>query len=177
MKVVFFKAQAQGMLLWFMFERIDGHDVVLLHSGSAGRQLLGERVTPTEVPESWKGRLGPYTLPQGAAREFFDRAELRQEEGFLILELFGSILGEAPNTLLLRPDGEERAIVLGLGRGKGAVVRFERQGDAQFLSTKGVRLQLKPAGQSLQAERAASVADPGRVLRALLERRLAERAR
>ncbi|WP_224249899.1 serine hydrolase domain-containing protein [Hyalangium gracile] len=142
-----FKTELLGTPMWLVFDRIDGHDVVLLPQGPepmwSGRQFLGERVTSSEVPESWKSRLGQYSLPRDAPREFFESAELSLSEGFLVLEIYSGMLG-ASLSMLLRPDGEDRAIVLGLGRGKGEVVRFEREGDARFVITKGVRMQLKP---------------------------------
>lgn len=137
----FFKTQVQGTPLWLSFERIEGHDVCLVHDSVSGRQLLGVRVTPSGVPEPWSHRLGQYAPPPGAPRQTFDRAELVQEEGLLVLRAQGALL-EAE--LVLAPDGEERAVVLGLGRGKGEVIRFEQQGDALFMTVKGVRLRLEP---------------------------------
>ena len=94
--------------------------------------------------------MGQYGVPKGGPREFFERARLSQGEGFLLLEIYSALPGEA-STLVLKPEGEDRAIVLGLGRGKGEVVRFERQGEAQFLYTKGVRLQLKPPAEGTRS--------------------------
>ncbi|MFY0584179.1 serine hydrolase domain-containing protein [Cystobacter fuscus] len=147
-----FKTEFQGAPLWLSFDRIDGHDVVLRPPGAvplllSGRQFLGERITPSALPESWKSRLGQYNLPRGAPQELFDRARLSQGEGVLVLEVSSAMLGETV-TLQLKPDGEDRAIVLGLGRGKGEVVRFERQGETQFLHTKGIRLQLESPVES-----------------------------
>ncbi|WP_395844877.1 serine hydrolase domain-containing protein [Cystobacter fuscus] len=141
-----FKTELQGTPLWLSFDRIDGHDVVLIQGSEprllwSGRRFLGERITPSELPESWKSWLGQYSVPQGAPREFFESARLSQGEGVLVLNLSSAMLGET-STLLLKPDGEEHAIVLGLGRGKGEVVRFQRQGEARFLITKGIRMQL-----------------------------------
>ncbi|EPX60462.1 beta-lactamase [Cystobacter fuscus DSM 2262] len=147
-----FKTELQGTPLWLSFDRIAGHDVVLRQGSEprllwSGRQFLGERITPSELTESWKRRLGQYGVPKGGPREFFERARLSQGEGCLLLEIYSAMPGEA-STLLLKPEGEERAIVLGLGRGKGEVVRFERQGETQFLYTKGVRLQLESPAES-----------------------------
>ncbi|OJH37212.1 serine hydrolase domain-containing protein [Cystobacter ferrugineus] len=151
-----FKTELQGAPLWLLFERIDGHDVVLLPQGplpllSSGRQFLGERITPSELPESWKSRLGQYSVPRGAPREFFESARLSQGEGLLVLDVSSAMLGETV-TLLLKPEGEDRAIVLGLGRGKGEVVRFEQQGEARFLITKGIRLQQNPPEKGIGSE-------------------------
>jgi hypothetical protein len=148
-----FKTELQGTPLWLIFDRIGTHDVILTPQGPeptllwSGRQCLGERITPSELTESWKSRLGQYSVPRGAPREFFEKARLSQGEGVLLLERSSAMLGEA-STLVLKPEGEERAIVLGLGRGKGEVVRFERQGEARFLYTKGIRLQLTPPEES-----------------------------
>ncbi|WNG23894.1 beta-lactamase family protein [Cystobacter fuscus] len=147
-----FKTELQGTPLWLSFDRIDGHDVVLRQGSEPkllwnGRQFLGERITPSELTESWKRRLGQYGVPKGEPRELFERARLSQREGLLLLELSSVLPGQAL-TSVLKPEGEDRAIVLGLGRGKGEVVRFERQGEAQFLYTKGVRLQLESPAES-----------------------------
>ncbi|HEX8538935.1 MAG TPA: hypothetical protein VF664_15810, partial [Cystobacter sp.] len=148
-----FKTEFQGAPLWLIFDRIGGHDVILTPQGPepkllwSGRQFMGERITPSELTESWKRRLGQYGVPKGGPREFFERARLSQGEGVLLLEISSAMPGEA-STLVLKPEGEDRAIVLGLGRGKGEVVRFEQEGEARFLYTKGVRLQLSSPEES-----------------------------
>ncbi len=138
----FFRTHIQGTPLWLSFERIDGHDVCLVHDASSGRQLLGVRVPPAGVPEPWRHRLGQYTPPPGAPRQLVVRAGPVPEGGLLVLRAHGALLEVE---LLLEPDGEERAVVLGLGRGKGEVIRFEQEENALFMTVKGVRLRLESA--------------------------------
>jgi CubicO group peptidase (beta-lactamase class C family) len=138
----FFKTRFQGTPVWISFDRIQGHDVLLLHGD--GRQLLGERITPSAMPDSWNGWLGSYALPRGARRERVERAVLSKADGFLLLEASGGLFEQEPMVLMLKPEGDDRAVVLGLGRGKGEIVRFERTAEGASLVLKGIRLRLQP---------------------------------
>ncbi|HYI01664.1 serine hydrolase domain-containing protein [Hyalangium sp.] len=141
----FFKTLLGGAPLWVSFEHLQGRDVLILHAGPDARQLFAERITPSPVLSSWNGWLGSYALARGARREIAERAVLSKADGYLVLEASGGLFEREPMVLMLRPEGDDRAVVLGLGRGKGEVVRFERKEGGNSLVLKGIRLQLQPA--------------------------------
>ncbi|WNG45770.1 beta-lactamase family protein [Archangium minus] len=142
----YFKAALGDSNMWLYFEEIEGHLVLAGHFGLFGRQLQGERISLSPLPESWHGRLGRYVLPQGSPREVIEQAELSTEGDLLVLRLFSPMYESGSAVSLLKPEGDGLAVVLGLGRGLGEVVRFEQVDGTTHLIARGIRLQLQPEG-------------------------------
>jgi CubicO group peptidase (beta-lactamase class C family) len=133
---------------WFSFERIGAYDALLAHT-AAGRGWAGVRVEPYALSDSWRSRLGRYALPAGAPREIIEQVDVVEVGGFLMLGVRVPMSGPEPFPVLLRPEGEHLAIVLGMGRGKNEAVRFGADERSDYLVYKGVRLErIADAGAS-----------------------------
>lgn len=133
---------------WFSFERIGAYDALLAHT-AAGRGWAGVRVEPYAMSDSWRSRLGRYALPAGAPREIIEQVDVVEIGGFLMFGVRVPMSGPEPFPVLLRPEGEHMAIVLGMGRGKNEAVRFGTDQGGDYLVYKGVRLErIADAGAS-----------------------------
>ncbi|QRK04685.1 beta-lactamase family protein [Archangium violaceum] len=162
----YFKGVVGDSNMWLSFEEIEGHLVMAGYFGLFGRQLQGERITPAPVPESWHGRFGRYVLPQGAPREVIEQAELGMEGDLLVLRLFSPMFESGQAVSLLNPEGDDLAVVLGLGRGLGEVVRFEQVDGTTHLIVRGIRLRMQSEGPMATSAFAGSEAARSRLSRA-----------
>ncbi|WP_342380027.1 hypothetical protein NVS55_10715 [Myxococcus stipitatus] len=126
-----------------------GSEALLLgHSALHGVGLLGTRIDPAPMPESWRARLGAFAVAPGAPRELLDQAVLSEVGGLLVLTYTGPLYGGAPVTMALDPTAGDLAAVAGLGRHRGDVVRFEQTSDGAWLHLKGVRLARVPTASA-----------------------------
>lgn len=138
-----FKLTGQEPDQWFSFKRIGGHDALLRHVG-AKRIWSGVRVEPRPLSDAWRSRIGRYALATGSPRELVEQIDVVDVGGFLMLSVTSPLSRGAPLPVLLQPDGEELAIMLGMGRGKNEAVRFGRDERGDYLVFRGVRLERSP---------------------------------
>ncbi|QSQ21699.1 beta-lactamase family protein [Pyxidicoccus parkwayensis] len=139
----YFKAMVQDTPLWLSFRQAGSHTLLLGYSESQGEGVLGTRVHPAVMPESWRARLGTYTVPPGASRELLDAVVLSEEGGLLVMTFTG-VLYAGPVVAVLNPEEDTLAVVAGRGRGRGEVLRVEHASDGDWLTFKGIRLRRAP---------------------------------
>ncbi|AGC43427.1 beta-lactamase [Myxococcus stipitatus DSM 14675] len=144
----FFRAMLGDSPLWLSFQKSGSEALLLGHSARQGVGLLGTRIDPAPMPESWRARLGPYAVAPGAARELLDQAVLSEVGGLLVLTYTGPLYGGAPVTVVLDPMTGDLAAVAGRGRHRGDVVRFEQTSEGAWLHLKGVRLARVPTASA-----------------------------
>ncbi|QSQ17503.1 serine hydrolase domain-containing protein [Myxococcus landrumensis] len=135
-----FRALLGEDALWLSFQKAGSEALMLGHSALHGVGLLGTRIEPAPMPESWRTRLGHYAVAPGAPRELLDEAVLSEVSGLLVLTYTGPLYGGAHVTMVLDPISGDLAAVAGKGRHRGDVVRFEQTSEGAWLHLKGVRL-------------------------------------
>ncbi|RJS20844.1 hypothetical protein DRW03_19410 [Corallococcus sp. H22C18031201] len=140
----YFRARTGDASLWLSFQRIDGHDVMLVHGVPFGRLLWGERIQPTALHPAWRARLGRFGVPPGAKHEALEQVVLREEQGFLFAELSGPALGDTNLLGVLRTEDAAHAVAVGLGRGMNEVIRVQQEPGGEALYVKGIRLPRRP---------------------------------
>ncbi|WP_223643640.1 serine hydrolase [Corallococcus sp. EGB] len=139
----FFRALLGEAPLWLTFQQSGGQTLLIGHSATQGEGLLGTRITPAPMPESWRARLGSYRVHPGQGRELLDEVVLSESSGMLLLSYSGPLY-DGPVTVALDPAGAELAAVAGLGRGRGEVLRIRDAADGATLIFKGVSLHPAP---------------------------------
>jgi hypothetical protein len=105
--------------------RVSGRDVLVATVG-AQQMLVGERVRPPVDLGKWRGRLGDYLITNlGRDRKFIDRIRLIEERGFLVAELTMTDTPGQAGRLLLMPQSDTEAILLGALNNAGETVRVQ----------------------------------------------------
>ncbi|NIB38424.1 serine hydrolase [Pseudomaricurvus alkylphenolicus] len=105
---------------------VDGRTAIKIMGGAVGGLVYGERIEPSPVSQVWMDRLGTYQISNGKPgfTEFFARAELKHEDGFLLLDFVCAIECERV-VFPIGPTSDVDAIILGLGqRIAGETVSF-----------------------------------------------------
>lgn len=122
-------------------EIVDGHEL-LLATDEPHEMLVAEKVTPVPVPPAWQSRLGRYQIVNiGDDVTMVDNIELREENGFLLIDFRLVEFGGARISNVLRPVSDSEALFAGLWRGMGETVRAVKNGGVEQLVYSGYRLQ------------------------------------
>jgi hypothetical protein len=127
-------------------------DVGIWRSSAAGREVLiarsqildmvfGEKISPPQVPQKWLDRTGAYEIANaGNDVLFFDGARIGQEEGFLIIEYYSSLLSDGSVKLPIAPVSDTEAVILGLGSGMGETIHVVTIDGLEHLQYSGYQL-------------------------------------
>ncbi len=118
-----FKINLKGLsALGFSLTTVDGRDYLVLHQGST-RVPFGVRGEPGPLPAAWEARLGRYRLENpGDEPVPFDRITLKRQAGLLTAKLRIRDMSGLVISLVLRPEGDGRAEIDGVGPGAGGVL-------------------------------------------------------
>ncbi|MGD2118911.1 MAG: serine hydrolase domain-containing protein [Chromatiales bacterium] len=110
--------------------KIDGIDVIVAQGN--GRQIvLGKKVAPIEMPESWKKRLGKYQLHNPDPLFPVIDTELLMHDEQLYMKYRMPLLTDRTMQIPLRPISDDQAIILGLGRTRGETLWVSRENNGQ----------------------------------------------
>lgn len=114
---------------------ISGHEV-LLAQDQGQRFLLGEKITPSPVPESWLRRVGEYKIVN-ADGDFLagtlKKINLVYRNGFLIVKLSTR---EGTITAAIKPISDTEALYRGVGRGMQETIQVKKvDGQEQLMSS------------------------------------------
>ena len=124
------------------FVQVSG-DTVVATLDHRVRIPLGRKVTPVAIPPSWTRRLGTY-VNTGAGDDFVKvkQVELDVKDGFLVARIVmgGPFTRDMPMTVALKPDTNERAFVMGVGRYRGDVLRLNGRGRRAEMRFQGYTL-------------------------------------
>jgi len=118
---------------------VDGRDVLVV-AGAHGDMLFGTRLKPEALGDAWKARAGHYEYVSLDEDPLFPKVELAEIDGFLC---FRATVKDAPGQLMvlaLHQEDDNRAVVAGLGRNRGNLLRVLENGDIAFA---GYRLRKK----------------------------------
>jgi CubicO group peptidase (beta-lactamase class C family) len=122
-------------------ETVAGRDILALHQGRV-RIPFGIRVRPADLPQAWTARLGRYRIGNaGDDDPMFTDIRLENRDGLLVADLGIRGMDKFTYTLVLTPDGKDRAIIEGTGPGSGAVLEARPEGNGEALWTSGYRFQ------------------------------------
>jgi CubicO group peptidase (beta-lactamase class C family) len=105
---------------------------------------VGERFTPSEVPEAWQARSGRYSIVrrgENAAYRWPQDVSLRFERAHGMMLTY-RLAGLRAVCALETPD-ESRAVIRGLGTGLGDTITARDEGGSAFLEWSGLLLKRK----------------------------------
>jgi len=115
----------------FQTRRIGDRDVVIADTGD-GEVVLGEKIPPEPVPDTWLARLGRYRVVNQDPGFPVQDLELKLNQGQVCMSYRMPMLSSDRIQVPLRAISDDQAILLGLGRTRGDTVRFEEH-DGQAL--------------------------------------------
>ena len=100
-----------------------GHEILVV-TDKGENYLLGERIDPNPIPESWRKWLGELetTNPDDFSRMCED-LRLREEKGLLLLSYKIPGFQKEENRVWFIPISDTEAIIPGLGRGMGETIQ------------------------------------------------------
>jgi CubicO group peptidase (beta-lactamase class C family) len=114
---------------------------VLVLNYRGKRHLLGEKIEGSPVSEAWLRRTGEYELADpGSYRPVIEKAELKYEGPFLMLDVRIPILGDYGIERLkfaIRPVSDTEAILLGLGRNMGETLQVVEENGVEKIRYSG----------------------------------------
>jgi len=114
--------------LGFSTDTVGDRDYLVLHQGTT-RVPFGVRARPGPLPAAWEARLGRYRLRNpGDEPPPFKRIRLKRQDGVLVAELSLRDPDGLVVSLVLQPDGDDRAVFDGVGPGAGAILRASDDG-------------------------------------------------
>ncbi len=121
---------------------IDGRQVIGVHKGKLSMPV-GERVTPSDIPQAWQQSLGQYEITNRPEGEYplISNARLKIKDKFLVME--ARVLNDSPMEVLLRPVSDTEAVVMGLGRSTGETLFLTRQDNQCTIRFSGYLLKRK----------------------------------
>ncbi len=123
--------------------RLAGHDALVATTGSQ-KMLVGEKLEPSTIPDSWRARIGEYEIVNGEGD--YTRPEkvtLREQEGFLVIEAAIPKISSVPLTRTVSAIDDNELRILGLGRGKGETILAVNRDGREYLAYSGYILQKK----------------------------------
>lgn len=102
---------------------VSGREVLIVGDGHV-RLLVGERLVPKTIPETWRQRIGHYELVnQGQDEPLFENPSLVIKDGGLRLRakaLYGGETGE----IVVEPVSDTEAVLLGTLAGAGETIQI-----------------------------------------------------
>ncbi len=130
----------------FSITHIAGHNVLVLdHKGK--KQLLGERIRESPIPEEWLKRVGEYELLN--SEDYYpmiEKASLKYEDDLLLLDVTMPMLrdlGAERLRLAIKPVSSTEAVILGLGRHMGETIQVVSSEDEERLRYSGCEFKKK----------------------------------
>jgi CubicO group peptidase (beta-lactamase class C family) len=122
--------------LGFSVTRIDGAQRLIVTR--AGRQVVfGTKLSQGRISEAWRARLGEYRLlnPSDPLEDLV-QVRLLEEDGLLFVEMAE---GDAPKRAILRPLGDDQALLLDRFAAYGITVEAVVRGGKEILSYSGLQ--------------------------------------
>jgi hypothetical protein len=119
---------------------IAGHDI-LKASMNEQELLVGERIQPTPIPETWQRRLGKYEIINaGDDHILVEGIGLRDDAGLLVIDLAIPVIFKGRLNFALNPISDTEAVTYGLGRGMGETIEVVMVGNEELLRYSGYLL-------------------------------------
>ncbi|NEV64901.1 serine hydrolase domain-containing protein [Thiorhodococcus minor] len=116
-----------------------GERALLIARGNGRDLVLGDKAPPPRLPEAWRQRLGDYRVVNADPGFPVEAVSLRLYDGRPYLCYRMPALASALIEVPLHPISDTAAVILGLGRTRGEVVRAIRDGDRAYLRYSGLR--------------------------------------
>lgn len=117
---------------------------VLLATMAGKRMLVGERIEPVPVPESWLGRLGAYEIANaGDDTILVEDIRLRYSDGILRIDYRLPLFFPGTLNIAVAPLSDTEAVFRGLGRGLGETILVEKVDGEEMLRYSGYLLRKK----------------------------------
>jgi hypothetical protein len=120
----------------FQSRRIGERDVVVAKNADKGI-VLGEKVPPTAIPQSWPDRVGRYEVTNPDRQFPVADPELKLRDGQLYMSYRMPMLSSKRIQVPVRAISDSEAIVLGLSRTRGETLRAIDVGGEERLRYSG----------------------------------------
>lgn len=124
---------------YFSFHLVSQEQVMLSHGG--GKQFLfASRVLAKPISQKWLDRLGSYQLVSNQAAVYLDQVSLHQQKELLLLSYSVMPMNKSEAIHLpVVPVDDKRAVIAGLGRGRGNSLLFSTQQNQIYFQYQGYR--------------------------------------
>jgi hypothetical protein len=102
---------------------VAGHDILYARFGEQ-ELLIGEKLAPKAIPETWKNRTGEYEIAN-AGNDFLiiDNIRLRYKDDLLLLEFSMPLISNMTVRYALEPVSGVEAVISGLGGHMGETIQ------------------------------------------------------
>lgn len=103
-------------------------------------KLFAEKFTPVKIPESWRAWYGVLEITNPDEKVILKDIRMGEENNVLIVSYRAGIGDSKRKKIPLLPINEELAVIAGLGRGHGMVIRIVTTKSAKRISFSGYEL-------------------------------------
>jgi CubicO group peptidase (beta-lactamase class C family) len=122
---------------------VAGREVLIASDGHT-RLLVGERLAPKAIPQTWRQRIGKYeVVNQGQDERLFAEPSLVMRDGFLLLRVRIPDGGES-GEMVLEPLSDSEAVLLGALAGVGETIRAVQVDGVEMWRSSGYLFRRKP---------------------------------
>ncbi len=119
---------------------VNGHDILKV-SANEQELLVGERIQPVPISETWQRRLGKYEIINaGDDHILVEGIGLRDDGGLLVIDLAIPVFFKGRLNFALKPISDSEAVTYGLGRGMGETIEVITIGKEELLRYSGYLL-------------------------------------
>ncbi len=104
-------------------DSVDGRELLVARTGNK-EFLIGEKIEPVPVPETWLKRTGTYVIDNlGDDFLLLEDLDIRLDNGLLIADYSMPVLFKETPGFGIEPVSDAEAVICGLGSGKGETIR------------------------------------------------------
>ncbi len=104
-------------------DSVDGRELLVVRTGNR-EFLIGEKIKPVPVPDTWRKRTGEYVIDNlGDDFLLLENMDIRFDNGLLIADYSMPVLFKDTPGFGIEPISDAEAVIYGLGSGKGETIR------------------------------------------------------
>ncbi len=104
-------------------DNVDGHELLVARTGNK-EFIIGEKIEPVPVPETWRKRTGRYMIDNlGDDFLLLENLDIQLDNGLLIADYSMPVIFKDIPGFGIDPVSDAEAVICGLGSGKGETIR------------------------------------------------------